>query len=244
MKKLVILGTLAVALLAPVAAQAHPLGNFTINHFARVEVSGHRLYIRYVLDLAEIPTYQARRDGVDADAYARRITRSLHVTIAGRRVALRPAAHALAFPPGVGGLHTMRFELILRGPRVDGSERLSVRDANYADRIGWKEIVVGAGTKSTSSELRAYPKSLLASPLDVTSATATVQPTTDPVPRLTVGAALQAPDRVSDSGFTRLIARGRLSTARRPRIARRRTVLGRRPRAFTRSRQVDHHAPT
>jgi ABC-type nickel/cobalt efflux system permease component RcnA len=38
-----------------------------------------------------------------------------------------------------------------------------------------------------------------------------VRPTTDPPPRLTRGAALQAPDRVADSGFTRLIARGRLT---------------------------------
>ncbi len=53
--------------LAPVAAQAHPLGNFTINRFARVEVAGHRLYVRYVLDMAEIPTYQARQQGVDAE---------------------------------------------------------------------------------------------------------------------------------------------------------------------------------
>ena len=41
MRKLVVLASLALALLAPVAAQAHPLGNFTINHFARVEVAGH-----------------------------------------------------------------------------------------------------------------------------------------------------------------------------------------------------------
>ena len=46
----------------PAAASAHPLGNFTINRFSRVEVSGHRLYVLYVLDLAEIPTFQAGRD--------------------------------------------------------------------------------------------------------------------------------------------------------------------------------------
>jgi nickel/cobalt exporter len=210
-KRLLVLFVLASALLAPVAAQAHPLGNFTINRFARVEVSGHRLYVRYVLDLAEIPTYQARQQGVDPAAYARRIATGLHVTIAGRPAVLVPVAHALAFPPGVGGLHTMRLELILRGPVVAGAERLTVHDSNYADRIGWKEIVVGASTSSTSDELRAYPKSLLQSPLDVTSAAATVAPTHDPVPSLTRGKALQAPDRVADSGFTRLIARGRLS---------------------------------
>src|SRR5205823_14228334 len=40
------------------AASAHPLGNFTINRFARVEVAGHHLYVRYVVDMAEIPTLQ------------------------------------------------------------------------------------------------------------------------------------------------------------------------------------------
>ena len=48
------------ALLVPAAASAHPLGNFTVNHFTRIEASGDRLYLRYVLDMAEIPTFQDR----------------------------------------------------------------------------------------------------------------------------------------------------------------------------------------
>jgi nickel/cobalt transporter (NicO) family protein len=210
-KKLLFIAALAAALLAPAAAQAHPLGNFTINHFARVEVSGHRLYLRYVLDVAEIPTYQARQQGVDPSAYARRLAAGLHLTLDGRAVTLVPVANALGFPKGVGGLHTMRLQVILRGPTVDGRTRLDVRDTNYAGRIGWKEIVVGAGERSASNELRAYPKSLLQSPLDVTSVSATVAPTHDEPPRLLTGTALQAPDRVADSGFTRLIGRGHLS---------------------------------
>jgi ABC-type nickel/cobalt efflux system permease component RcnA len=211
MKKLIVLASLALALLAPVAAQAHPLGNFTINRFARVEVSGHRLYVRYVLDFAEIPTFQARQGGVDAGVYSNRLARGLQVDLDGRRVALTPVAHALAFPKGVGGLHTLRLEVIMRGPRVDGTTNLSVHDTNYADRIGWKEIVVGARTASRSDELRAYPKSLLQSPLDVTRMAATIAPTSEPVPTLTHGRALEAPDRVADSGFTRLITRSHLS---------------------------------
>jgi nickel/cobalt transporter (NicO) family protein len=210
-KRLAVLAVLLASLLAPVAAQAHPLGNFTINRFARVEVAGHRLYVRYVLDMAEIPTYQAREQGVDANVYARRIARGLHITLGGRVATLVPVEHALAFPRGVGGLHTMRLELILRGPVVTDTQHLAVSDTNYADRIGWKEIVVGASVHSVSDELRAYPKSLLQSPLAVTHATATVGPTHDVVPVLTRGKELQAPDRVADSGFTRLIAQGRLS---------------------------------
>jgi nickel/cobalt exporter len=210
-KKLVVLAALAAVLLVPAAASAHPLGNFTVNRFARVEVAGHVLYVRYVLDLAEIPTYQARREGVDAGVYVRRLAAGLRITLDGRPVTLTPVAHALAFPKGVGGLHTMRLQAILRGPMIGGATRLAVRDTNYSDRIGWKELVVGASTRSASDELRAYPKSLLDSPLDVASASATVAPTRDAPPALLSGKALQAPDRVADSGFTRLIGRGHLS---------------------------------
>ncbi|MGZ4335552.1 MAG: nickel/cobalt transporter, partial [Gaiellaceae bacterium] len=186
-------------------------GNFTINRFARVEVAGHRLYVRYVLDLAEIPAYQARQQGVDGGVYARRLARGLHVTLAGRPVALRPVAHALAFPQGVAGLRTMRLEVILRGPIVAGREPLAVRDTNFAGRLGWREIVVGAGTPSASDELRAYPKSLLQSPLDVTAVGAVVAPSSAAVPSLSAGRSLEAPDRVADAGFTRLIGRRHLS---------------------------------
>jgi hypothetical protein len=105
----------------------------------------------------------------------------------------------------------MRLEVILRGPRVGVRERLELHDTNYAGRIGWKEIVVGARTPSVSHELHAYPKSLLQSPRDVTRITVAVAPTHDPAPTLTRGRALQAPDRVADSGFTALIAQRDLS---------------------------------
>ena len=211
MKKLLLVLAAAAALLAPAVASAHPLGNFTINRFARVEVAGHQLYVRYVLDLGEIPTYQARQDGVSPAVYAQRIARNVRVTVGGRAVELRPVARALAFPRGVAGLHTMRFEVILRGPTIEGTEELTVHDTNYAGRIGWKEIVVGAGTQSVSDELHAYPKSLLQSPLDVTRVRATVSPSDAPVPRLSSGGTLEAPDRVADDGFTKLIGERHLS---------------------------------
>jgi ABC-type nickel/cobalt efflux system permease component RcnA len=209
-KRLTILvGALMVALLAPLAAKAHPLGNFTINTFSRVQVSGERIYVRYILDLAEIPTFQAGR--IDALAYGRRIARGAHLAVGGHVARLAPVRVALAHPKGAGGLRTTRLELILRGPRIDGPARITYRDTNYADRLGWREIVVGAGTRSRSDELRAYPKDLLSSPLRVTSLGATLVPANDPVPALTRGRALQAPDRVADDGFASLISRDRLS---------------------------------
>jgi nickel/cobalt transporter (NicO) family protein len=210
MRRLVLLLAVTAALLAPAAAAAHPLGNFTVNRFSRVEVNGHRLYVRYVLDLAEIPTFQAGR--IDAGAYARRIAANAHLTVEGRPAQLVPLGHALAHPPGAGGLRTTRLEVVLAGPKVDGPERIAYRDANYADRIGWKEIVVGARTPSRSVELRAYPKDMLSSPLDVSSVTARVAPApgVDLPPALSSGRLLQAPDRVADEGFASLVGRSQL----------------------------------
>src|SRR5438105_13623436 len=39
-------------------ARAHPLGNFTVNHFARLDIAAPRVRVHYVVDMAEIPTYQ------------------------------------------------------------------------------------------------------------------------------------------------------------------------------------------
>jgi ABC-type nickel/cobalt efflux system permease component RcnA len=211
MKRLVLLLAVAAALLVPAAALAHPLGNFTINRFSRVEVSGHRLYVLYVLDMAEIPTFQAGQ--IDARAYARRLASHAHLTVAGRPARLVPLGQALAHPPGAGGLRTTRLEVVLAGPRLSGPARLAYHDSNYSDRIGWKEIVIGARTPSRSDELRAYPKDMLSSPIDVTSATAQVAPGhgADVPPALSSGKTLQAPDRIADAGFASLVGRSHLS---------------------------------
>jgi ABC-type nickel/cobalt efflux system permease component RcnA len=211
MKRLVVLLTVAAALVGPAAASAHPLGNFTINRFSRVEVSGPRVYVRYVLDLAEIPTFQAGH--IDRQAYATRIARNARLELDGRPATLVPLRTALAHPLGAGGLHTTRFEVILRGPLLDGSTHVTYHDGNYSDRIGWKEIVLGATVPSTSHELRAYPKDLLESPLDVTSASASLSPGSgaDVAPPLSNGTSLQAPDRIADAGFASLVGRSDLS---------------------------------
>jgi len=208
-KRLAFLAAAFAVLVLPVAASAHPLGNFTVNRFSRIEVAGPRIYVRYVLDLAEIPTFQAGK--IDAHAYARRIARGAQLTVNGRRMRLIPIETVLAHPAGAGGLRTTRLETILRGPRLAGASDVEYRDTNYSDRIGWKEIVVGAAP-STSHELRAYPKDLLSSPLTVTSVRTRLVPGTVPgtPPHVTSGAGLQAPDRVADSGFAALVGRDRL----------------------------------
>jgi ABC-type nickel/cobalt efflux system permease component RcnA len=113
---------------------------------------------------------------------------------------------------------------VLAGPTLQGAESVRLDDETYTDRIGWKEVVVraehggavvasSAPSRSTSDALRAYPRNLLRSPLDVTSAQATLRAGSSPgpAPTLSSRSSLQAPDRIADHGFTRLIARGHLT---------------------------------
>jgi ABC-type nickel/cobalt efflux system permease component RcnA len=170
------------ALALPAGASAHPLGNFTVNRFAAVEVSGRDVFIHYVLDLAEIPTVQeggrVRAAGFDAEVAGR-----LELELDGRRAELVPVAHKVSERPGAGGLATLRFEAVYRVTDPGASSSLLFHDSNFADRVGWREIVVRAtdGARiasadvpaaSASDELRAYPRDLLRSPLDVASASA------------------------------------------------------------------------
>jgi nickel/cobalt transporter (NicO) family protein len=210
-RRLVLLALAAASLALPALAAAHPLGNFTVNRFSRIEVSGPRLYVRYVLDLAEIPSFQAGR--IDAHAYARRIAGNAHLTVDRRKAELVPVRSALAHPLGAGGLHTTRLEVVLAGPILHEWVSVAYHDNNYRDRIGWKEIVVGSSTHSASDELRSYPKDLLASPPETSSVTTRLQPGDGPdiEPSLSRGRSLEAPDRIAEGGLASLVGRSHLS---------------------------------
>lgn len=181
------LATLAAGL-AGTPASAHPLGNFSINHLTQVRVSDGRVELRYLLDQAEIPTFQERGLSVAAILARKRaeVERGLTVTVDGRPVVLRPSARPLfSHPPGQGGLPLTRVELPFVGA-IPRRGRLVVHDGTYADRVGWKAIVAepGKGTAVRSSApsgdpthgLRFYPKASLSSPLDEREASFTVAP--------------------------------------------------------------------
>jgi nickel/cobalt exporter len=72
--------------------------------------------------------------------------------------------------------------------------------------------VVGTGP-SRSAELRAYPKDLLSSPVDVTAVRTRLIPGTGTAtrPHVSRGPGLRAPDRIADSRFASLVGRERLS---------------------------------
>jgi ABC-type nickel/cobalt efflux system permease component RcnA len=169
----------SLALVVAPAAAAHPLGNFTVNQYSELTLSGDRVYVRYVLDLAEIPTFQ---DGprVRKPAFAREAGRNLVLQVDGRRVTLRPLDRVVRTRPGAGGLDIMRFEAVYETPRVYGSQ-LAFRDQNFTSRRGWREVVVtardGASVRSStvpatsrSGALTHYPEALLTEPLHVDSA--------------------------------------------------------------------------
>ena len=115
-------------------------------------------------------------------------------------------------------------------------------DTNYADRIGWKEIVVGAHDAQRLRRAARVPEEPPAEPArrHVARRRRSRRRTTR-CPALTRGKALEAPDRVADSGFTRLIAQRAPERARHPRLARGGALLGRRARALARARQDDRH---
>src|SRR5687768_14179912 len=46
----------------PAIVLAHPLGNFTINHYAGIRVEPDRVLLDIVIDHAEVPAFQARQD--------------------------------------------------------------------------------------------------------------------------------------------------------------------------------------
>ena len=234
MKKLLVVLAALVAFLSFVAAaDAHPLGNFTINRYSRVEPSGNRLYVLYVLDMAEIPTFQAKPDveakgeAAYATALAASLAKHVQATIGDRPVELRPVEHVLAFPPGQASLRTTRLEVLLSSPPLVRGGALRYADHNYAGRIGWKEIVVqsssgahvtgsSAPTTSISHELLSYPKNLLQSPLDVTEAHAEITPGTGDgspptlIPRSVLDQRVGV-RAVSDGGFASLITKDHLS---------------------------------
>src|SRR5262245_28205036 len=51
---------------APRPAGAHPMGNFSISHYSEITVAPGEARLQYALDLAEIPTFQARQQ-MDGD---------------------------------------------------------------------------------------------------------------------------------------------------------------------------------
>jgi ABC-type nickel/cobalt efflux system permease component RcnA len=214
---LTLCGALAASLVSTSPASAHPLGNFTINHYAGLEVAGSTVYVRYALDVAEIPTYQLGAE-IRRPGYSTRLAEKIVLTLDGRRAPLQVVAHRVSQRPGAGGLQTLRLDVVYRA--VGSGRELEFEDQSFRDRIGWREVtlsareggrVLGADVPATSSsdELHAYPGDLLRSPLDVSSAHATVALGTKPAVARAIDHT-SAPAHVG-GGLESLIERGQFS---------------------------------
>ncbi len=163
----------------------HPMGNFSVSHYSRIEVTATGVKLHYVLDLAEIPTFQllqewrleasSPREELQRRAaeQAREWVRNLRLEWNGRAAIPQFERAGLVLAEGAGGMPIVRIAADLR--LAAGPGRLTYEDGNFSDRAGWKEIVVAAGAdarvdkavprgQDRSRELTAYPQDPLIAP--------------------------------------------------------------------------------
>ena len=181
---------LALASVFTASAAAHPLGNFTVNHESRVEASGGQIYVRYILDLAEIPTLR-EADSITAAgglpgwgaARAKGLAAELVLTADGKNAPLAVRSQTASRRPGAGGLTTLRLAVWYQasGLPTSGTPRIEFKDTSFAGRLGWQEVTArgtsGASlagstvpVKDRSDELRTYPRDLVTTPPTITTA--------------------------------------------------------------------------
>ncbi|MDQ3248859.1 MAG: high-affinity nickel-transporter, partial [Chloroflexota bacterium] len=189
---------LLLLLLSPKVAGAHPLGNFTVNRYSRLELGAEQINLLYIIDMAEIPAHQERTQidtngdkeisPAEQDAYLADqvavLQGNLFLSLAGAPTALALQASTLEFPIGQANLPTLRLtaQFVAALPAQNREWQLDYRDINYQGRVGWSEVVVRANIgarllestvrdQDVSQELRTYPTDLLQSPLAINAAT-------------------------------------------------------------------------
>jgi ABC-type nickel/cobalt efflux system permease component RcnA len=178
-------------MIVPNSATAHPLGNFSISHYSGIRVSKDAIELRYMIDMAEIPTFQEiQESGIEPkagdpslEAYLARkaeiLRDGLALEVNGKPLVLRAESREIIFPPGAGGLPTMKVGFLYKAKLIgdsNGAEYLlTYRDGNFPGRAGWKEIIAVAASGARisnssvpeidrSSQLNDYPTDLLNSP--------------------------------------------------------------------------------
>jgi ABC-type nickel/cobalt efflux system permease component RcnA len=185
---------LLLLLVSAVSLNAHPLGNFTVSNYSRVEIEKNQIQLRCVLDMAEIAAFQESQQ-IDADknkvlsdeelrAYLEKLTpeyaANLKLFIDDQPVQLQTAAKNISLPPGAGNLPTLRVEwdfvAEISPGAADAIRRLRFENANYKERLGWNEIVINRAAginvfdssafgSALTDELKTYPEDMLSAPL-------------------------------------------------------------------------------
>ena len=179
--------SVAALLLLPPGAYAHPMGNFSINHYSKLALNGTGIHIEYILDFAEIPTFQLFpefRTGTSESKpqdLAAEWARRLQLSLDGQALPLVLVNTNVERRPGAGSLPTVRATLQLESRWPGRAGTLHFADHNFPERIGWKEIVVQATPLSfpdgnpfaadRSAALTRYPPDPLATAPNVLEAT-------------------------------------------------------------------------
>jgi len=134
-KRFYCFGLIALCLLLGQRSFAHPMGNFSVNHYSKISVESDGIKVSYIIDLAEIPTYQELQQGnVTADvadpAVIRFVAlrgvelgRGLSLLVDGKRLPLRLISSQVIFPPGAGGLPTMKMGFVYRAAYPSSTSR-------------------------------------------------------------------------------------------------------------------------
>src|SRR5580700_6009397 len=175
-------------ILASATSFAHPMGNFSVNHYSKIKIGQQSIEIRYLIDMAEIPTFQEIRqfditptaDDPSTSRYLDRqeqlLKEGLLLESDGQAIRLDTISRQVAFADGAGGLPTMKIGFVFRGKLgvTAGAHKLSYFDSNFQGRAGWKEIVVlgdgvaildsSAPGTDRSQELTNYSSDALNSP--------------------------------------------------------------------------------
>lgn len=170
---------------ACVSLMGHPMGNFSISHYSQLQVESKGVAIRYVLDFAEIPSFELFREwnltGESSKAelerkaleQAKRWSLNLHTTTDGKPVSLVVRKVNVTVSPGAGNMPVLRVDMSLFGATAAGL--LEYQDRNYTERAGWKEIVISAdagatvrsgshGAQDRSRALLDYPQDAMIAP--------------------------------------------------------------------------------
>jgi ABC-type nickel/cobalt efflux system permease component RcnA len=136
-------------------ALAHPMGNFSVNHYSRLHFRQSGVELTYVLDLAEIPTFQLQGEPAKL---AKDWVSKLALTRDGVPVAWHVRSVTPKTTDGAGGMPILRVVIKADAPLEAG--KIEYRDLNFPGRAGWKEIVVDRGPQESddiSRALTVYP---------------------------------------------------------------------------------------
>src|SRR5262245_52283403 len=132
------------------AAFAHPMGNFSVNHYARFQTASGGVKIRYVLDLAESPTFRLVQQWVGGGGPKRKVLEqartwaaNLDLRTGGNAVTARVDKAEIVLTEGAGNMQVARIVADLFVESAGGT--LSYVDRNFEGRAGWKEIVLPGG---------------------------------------------------------------------------------------------------